>query len=292
MKTKFFNSITCLSFLFLTVFTIVGCGGDEDDAGTNSRTNSLSDYLTVKNVSAHYIGDVIVADFQLENKSKKDINDLILQTTGEIYSGNTYTAFISAGEGTPFMGSLNNFSIARGETRNVRVKLVGASLQAGVNKAKIELTGYSNQIGNLTENRILFTAPVNDPRGSKNCIWTNDDKLEYGEPVIKRSGDNLFVTFSITNKTGINLPKVYLESDYQLDNGNGQRFTCYVSVDDDTQAHWSLNFTINSGETRMLTVYVPDFYKYSARCVNAKLKMDSEYYYFANEALYLVSVEL
>jgi len=299
MKTKFFNSITCLSFLFLTVFAIVGCGGDEDDKGNGSYSNSLSDYITIKNVSAHYIGNIVVADFQIENKSKKDINDLNLYVhglddNGVEYYNYTYNIFISAGEGTQFMGSsLSNFTINRGETRNLRVVYKGTSIQSGISKVKVFLEGQSNQLNIVRDNSIAFTASVSDSRETKNTIWTNDDKMNYGVPVIKRSGDDLLVTFSVTNKTGVNLPQTHLSVN-SLDNGNGQSFSyySYVFIDDDTQAHGSIDFTINSGETRKISVFVRDFYKYSARCVNAQIIMTSNYYYFANEALYLVSVEL
>lgn len=299
MKSKFFNSVTFLSLVCLTVFVFVGCGGDEDDKGNGSYSNSLSDYITIKNVSAHYIGNIVVADFQIENKSKKDINDLNLYVhglddNGVEYYNYTYNIFISAGEGTQFMGSsLSNFTINRGETRNLRVVYKGTSIQSGISKVKVFLEGQSNQLNIVRDNSIAFTASVSDSRETKNTIWTNDDKMNYGVPVIKRSGDDLLVTFSVTNKTGVNLPQTHLSVN-SLDNGNGQSFSyySYVFIDDDTQAHGSIDFTINSGETRKISVFVRDFYKYSARCVNAQIIMTSSYYYFANEALYLVSVEL
>jgi hypothetical protein len=39
--------------------------------------------LSVKNVSAHYVGDAVIVDFQLENKSKKNITDLSLSVEGK-----------------------------------------------------------------------------------------------------------------------------------------------------------------------------------------------------------------
>lgn len=178
--------------------------------------------MSVKNVSAHYVGDAVIVDFQLENKSKKNITDLSLSVEGKDDNTIWYhfdDNFISTGEGQPFMSYLNDFT-----------------------------------------------------------------------PTIQRSGDNLLLSFSVTNNTGVDLADTHLYVSH-LDNGNGVNFNADLFVEDVKQANYFMDITINAGETRRLNIYVPNFFKYQARCVNATINMTSKSYYFANKNLFLVSID-
>lgn len=131
---------------------LVSCGGDDEEGG-GGEDNLLARHLSVKNVSAHYVGDAVIVDFQLENKSKKNITDLSLSVEGKDDNTIWYhfdDNFISTGEGQPFMSYLNDFTIAAHETRDMRVCFTGSTLQVGVKKFTIKLSGNSAQMGMTT----------------------------------------------------------------------------------------------------------------------------------------------
>ena len=297
MKTNIFKTLLWLP-LVICGLTFSACGGDdEEEENGGGEVNLLARHLKVKNVSAHYVGDAVIVDFQLENKSDKNINDLSLYVEGTDNNSIWYhfdENFISTGEGQPFMDYMSNLTFAAHETRNMRACFTGSTLQVGVNRFTVKLLGGSAQMGMTgSYQSISFTTDVTDNRVSQNAIWTNDDHMSYGKPTARRSGDNLFLSFTVTNNTGIDLPNSKVSISH-LDNGNGREFYYpYLYIDDATkEANYEISFTTNASETRTLTIYVPDFYKNPAKCVNATLMMSSNYYYFACKYLFLVSIEL
>lgn len=282
-----------ISILFVTVLAFVFTSCDE----LTENKNTLAGNLKVKNVSAHYVAYAIIVDFQIENRSGKDLNDLQLNVdNSNIKADNGSHAsyeYLSMGEGEPFrLRNLNKITIAKGETCNVRLKLTGDDLVSGVTKIDVILSGSSNQLGQLEDNTLSFSSKVTDSRVS-NSIWTNDDKMAYGNVVVTQTGDDLYASFDVTNNTGVDLKNVALEI-YNVNNGNGTNYSVYSSslIVDENSRRNSINITIGKGETRKVTLCVPGFYKTRARCVNATIKMESDYYEFAFGAFYLTSVNV
>jgi len=286
------KKINFLSFLLVAMFGFVFTSCDEL---TEDKT-TLAGNLKVKNASAHYVGKAIIVDFQMENKSGKDLNDLILECS-EISSDNGHlscTKYYSMGEGSQFsMNSIRNVTIDKDETCNVRVKLTGDALQSGVDKINMVLKGYSKQLGQLEENTLPISCRVADNRVTANSVWTNDDKMAYGNIVVKRTDNDLYASVDITNNTGVDLGKVklYINS---VDNGNGTTSfggNRYLIVDGNRYLY-ETSLTIGKGETRTVTLYIPAFFNKSARCLNATIEMASNYYEFAFGAFYLTSINV
>ena len=172
------------------------------------------------------------------------------------------------------------------------MKIDGDAVTSGVRKANITLRGgTSGNIYNLDDNRLIFSCSVEDHRTFTNSVWTNDDRMEYSTPTIRRTGDDLYATFSVTNYTGISLGTTTI-SVRSVDNGNGQsNYYSYLIVNGQ-KSPWETQMTISRGEGRSVTLYVPDFYVSRPRCLNATLSISSKYYQFATDYVYLTSINV
>lgn len=274
------------------------CDNKDDDisggGGGSSIVHVLSDYLRVENASAHYIGANVVIDLEVENKSGRDISDLLLngQTMLTDNNGKTsYGVLVSAGEGQKWLWpDLRNFSLNKGESRKVRMRVDEEDVAATVTSLKLNLRGESQQLGITNTQEIPFSVNVADRRKSSNAIWTNDDKMSYSHPTCRKDGEKLYATFAITNKTGIDLRNVEVY-DNGLDNGNGSSYGIHFGIDDN-YGWMSKTFNINNGETIWLTIMVENFFNQTPRCLNAKIKMSADNYTFACDHLYLTTISL
>ena len=102
-----------------------GCEKDNDDTGGDSGSSALSNYLRVSNVRAHYVGKDVIVDYDLTNKSGKDLNDLVIDSSAFDEEGNEFIGNVagSTGEGHPWDWRLSNISIGKNETRKMRIKI-------------------------------------------------------------------------------------------------------------------------------------------------------------------------
>lgn len=263
------------------------CGTDEP----TEKVNRLTNHLTFKNVKAHYVDEMIIVDFQVENRTGSDINDLRLDIKDfEPYTG--HYAYLSMGQGATWeLWSMGNITLARGETRDMRLR-IDCTNSATVNKFSISIEGSSVRFGTLDERTVTLSGSVQDTRATSNTIWTNDDLMEYRNWQCMRNGDALTASFVLTNRTGLDITDLLLEMD-RYDNGNGNTSLGYAYfIVDDNKDIWNTTITINNGESRTVKIYMPDFFKSTARCFNARLKVSSNHYSFASPYVHLVSLEL
>ena len=272
-----------------------GCEKDNDDTGGgSSNTPTLSNYLRVKNASAHYVGTIVVIDFEVENRSGRDVNDIEFDGRTMIYDqgGNSfYGVSLSAGEGQNWSWpSISGISLNKGETRKFRMRVDDSKVAQIVTSLKLSLEGMSRQLGITDFQEIPFEVRVTDSRKTSNAVWTNDDKMSYGHPICRRDGDKLYATFTITNRTGVDLRNVEVH-DYGLSNGNGSSFGMHFGIDGNFS--WmSKTFNINNGETINLTVMAENFYTLTPRNIDAKIGMKADNYTFACDNLYLTTISL
>lgn len=293
MKKFSLNLFWCLCATVLTI-AFTACES-KDDEESGSKRDVLSNYLRVRNVSAHYVGNAVVVDFQLENISKTDLRNFTLKSDEISFDNGGRGGYVnlSTGEGQPyFLYELDNLTLAKGEIADIRMKIDGDAVTSGVRKANITLRGgTSGNIYNLDDNRLIFSCSVEDHRTFTNSVWTNDDRMEYSTPTIRRTGDDLYATFSVTNYTGISLGTTTI-SVRSVDNGNGQsNYYSYLIVNGQ-KSPWETQMTISRGEGRSVTLYVPDFYVSRPRCLNATLSISSKYYQFATDYVYLTSINV
>lgn len=286
--------------------TLTACGSDDEDekgGGGSSSQKYITDYLEFKNISAHYVGKVVVVDFDIKNKTNRDFNDITFYVNEAIgdngYESYTTSIYISAGEGKEYHNySISNLTLPGGETRSLRIQLSGDELATIVAKMKIILVFGSNQMGlSYTQwpdeyNAVSFTTDVTDDRATRNTVWSNDDHIEYSHPTIEKDGNDLYLTFIMTNQTGVDFinSTLHIQS---INNGNGSSTNwAYIIVDGNSELYTVRNLTLNNGKSKTVKLYVPDFFKTSASCVNATIQFTCDQYQCASNYFHIVSAEI
>ncbi len=305
MKKKILWIVSCL-LAGVCLVTFTACGSDDEDGkggGGSSSQKHITDYLEFKNIRAHYVGKVVIVDFDIKNKTNRDYNDISVRVNeaigdngDESYSTSKY---ISAGEGKEYhMYNISNITLAGGETRSLRIQLSGDDLATIVTKMKIILVFGSNQMGlSYTQwpdefNAVSFTTYVTDDRATRNTLWSNDDHIKYSQPTIEKDGNDMYLTFIMTNQTGVDFINSTL-SITSINNGNGSTTNwAYIIIDGNSELYSARNFTLNNGKSKMIKLYVPDFFKTSASCVNATIQFTCDQYQCASNYFHIVSAEI
>ena len=304
MKTNIFKTLLWLP-LIIGGLTFSACGGDdEEEGGGGSNKKKFGNYLEIKNPRAHYVGKVVVVDFDIKNKTDRNFNDIELfvnQATGDNgYESYNTQMYISAGEGKEYHRySIGNLALAGGETRSFRIQLGGDELARIVSKMKIVLSLTSNQMGIVYDhpyqdeyNTVSFTANVTDNRATRNTVWSNDDHITYSHPMIEKSGSDMYLSFNITNNTGVDFVNARLGV-VSINNGNGSSTNwAYVLIDGNSTLYTASDFTINNGASKNVRLFVPEFFKTSASCVNATLQFTCDQYQCASNYFHIVSAEI
>ena len=286
--------------------TFTACGSDDEDGkggGGSSSQKHITDYLEFKNIRAHYVGKVVIVDFDIKNKTNRDYNDISVRVDEAIgdngYESHGTSKYISAGEGKEYyLYNISNITLAGGETRSLRIQLSGDDLATIVTKMKINLVFGSNQMGlSYTQwpdeyNAVSFTTDVTDDRATRNTVWSNDDHIKYSQPTIEKDGNDMYLTFIMTNQTGVDFINSTL-SITSINNGNGSTNNwAYIIIDGNSELYSARNFTLNNGKSKMIKLYVPDFFKTSASCVNATIQFTCDQYQCASNYFHIVSAEI
>lgn len=306
MKKKILWIVSCL-LAGVCLVTFTACGSDDEDGkggGGSSSQKHITDYLEFKNIRAHYVGKVVIVDFDIKNKTNRDFNDITFYVN-EAIGDNGYESYstsinISAGEGKEYHNYyINNLTLAGDETRSLRIQLGGDDLATIVTKMKITLSLTSNQMGIIYDhpyrneyNTVSFTTDVTDDRATRNTVWSNDDHIKYSQPTIEKDGNDMYLTFIMTNQTGVDFINSTL-SITSINNGNGSTTNwAYIIIDGNSELYTARNFTLNNGKSKMVKLYVPDFFKTSASCVNATIQFTCDQYQCASNYFHIVSAEI
>jgi len=305
MKKKILWIVSCL-LAGVCLVTFTACGSDDEDGkggGGSSSQKHITDYLEFKNIRAHYVGKVVIVDFDIKNKTNRDYNDISVRVDEAIgdngYESHGTSKYISAGEGKEYyLYNISNITLAGGETRSLRIQLSGDDLATIVTKMKINLVFGSNQMGlSYTQwpdeyNAVSFTTDVTDDRATRNTVWSNDDHIKYSQPTIEKDGNDMYLTFIMTNQTGVDFINSTL-SITSINNGNGSTNNwAYIIIDGNSELYSARNFTLNNGKSKMIKLYVPDFFKTSASCVNATIQFTCDQYQCASNYFHIVSAEI
>ena len=110
------NKFSILRWFIIAICALplmsAGCEKDNDDTGGDSGSSALSNYLRVSNVRAHYVGKDVIVDYDLTNKSGKDLNDLVIDSSafdeeGNEFIGNVANRASGNGNGLYFLNSVD-----------------------------------------------------------------------------------------------------------------------------------------------------------------------------------------
>lgn len=223
---KLFKYMAMIIAALCMMGTFVSCEEKEEEVQEESADNNLFPrYFKTKIESCERVGDVLIVDLTITNKSGKDVQDLTFRTEWSSELGNSrddlnnelrYNMTFSLNGGS-YKNSLSNVSILAGESIKLKIhvrdfdKTNSASyvwLYVNTPSDMLKMGSYSGlklEKLKVTDNRVLSKG-----------VQTNDRKLSYSFIKAQRDENNndVYMYFKLKNNTGMHLRNIKIESHY------------------------------------------------------------------------------
>lgn len=259
--------------VLLAVFTFCACddwfGGDDP----SDKEPQFSDYFKMEITRCERVADVLIVDFKMKNVSGKDLQEVQLNgTSSKDNLGNEYSNMqdVSLGGKWSYWGQK---SIKKNETITGSFRIRAFDKTNSAQKLTLNFKCVSSDL-NFNGEVSIANIKIADKRVLTDGIDTNDFGLKYQLVGTERKivdGRNCsFITFTVTNNTGVNLSNV----DFCAHNfyGDTEDFYCYMSSDGSAFSY-TATVRIQKGETKTLTICinnVPDRIKQLRGTVTCK----------------------
>lgn len=259
--------------VLLAVFTFCACddwfGGDDP----SDKEPQFSDYFKMEITRCERVADVLIVDFKMKNVSGKDLQEVQLSgATSKDNLGNEYNGDqdVSLGGKWSYWGQK---SIKKNETITGSFRIRAFDKTNSAQKLTLNFKCVSSDL-NFNGEVSIANIKIADKRVLTDGIDTNDFGLKYQLVGTERKivdGRNCsFITFTVTNNTGVNLSNV----DFCAHNfyGDTEDFYCYMSSDGSAFSY-TATVRIQKGETKTLTICinnVPDRIKQLRGTVTCK----------------------
>ena len=261
--------------VLLAVFTFCACddwfGGDDP----SDKEPQFSDYFKMEITRCERVADVLIVDFKMKNVSGKDLQQVELRTAYNCAKdnlGNEYSNMqdVSLGGKWSYWGQK---SIKKNETITGSFRIRAFDKTNSAQKLTLNFKCVSSDL-NFNGEVSIANIKIADKRVLTDGIDTNDFGLKYQLVGTERKivdGRNCsFITFTVTNNTGVNLSNV----DFCAHNfyGDTEDFYCYMSSDGSAFSY-TATVRIQKGETKTLTICinnVPDRIKQLRGTVTCK----------------------
>ena len=244
--------------VLLAVFTFCACddwfGGDDP----SDKEPQFSDYFKMEITRCERVADVLIVDFKMKNVSGKDLQEVQLNgTSSKDNLGNEYSNLqdVSLGGKWSYWGQK---SIKKNETITGSFRIRAFDKTNSAQKLTLNFKCASSDL-NFNSEVSIANIKIADKRVLTDGIDTNDFGLKYQLVGTERKivdGRNCsFITFTVTNNTGVNLSNV----DFCAHNfyGDTEDFNCYMSSDGSAFSY-TATVRIQKGETKTLTIRVND----------------------------------
>lgn len=259
--------------VLLAVFTFCACddwfGGDDP----SDKEPQFSDYFKMEITRCERVADVLIVDFKMKNVSGKDLQQVELSgATSKDNLGNEYNGNqdVSLGGKWSYWGQK---SIKKNETITGSFRIGGFDKTNSAQKLTLNFKCASSDL-NFNGEVSIANIKIADKRVLTDGIDTNDFGLKYQlvgtERKIVDGRNYSFITFTVTNNTGVNLSNVDFcaHSFY----GDTESFNCDMSSDGSAFSY-TATVRIQKGETKTLTICinnVPDRIKQLRGTVTCK----------------------
>lgn len=244
--------------VLLAVFTFCACddwfGGDDP----SDKEPQFNDYFKMEITRCERVADVLIVDFKMKNVSGKDLQQVELRDVGSKDNlGNKYYTGqdVSLGGKWSYWGQK---SIKKNETITGSFRIRDFDKTNSAQKLTLNFKCASSDLDFDGEVSIA-NIKIADKRVLTDGIDTNDFGLKYQLVGTERKivdGRNCsFITFTVTNNTGVNLSDVkFITSNFYADT---ESFGCDISSDG-SAFNYITTLRIQKGETKTLTIRVND----------------------------------
>lgn len=246
--------------VLLAVFTFCACddwfGGDDP----SDKEPQFSDYFKMEITRCERVADVLIVDFKMKNVSGKDLQQVELRTAYNCAKdnlGNEYynSQDVSLGGKWHYSGKK---SIKKNETITGSFRIRDFDKTNSAQKLTLNFKCASSDLDFDGEVSIA-NIKIADKRVLTDGIDTNDFGLKYQLVGTDRKivdGRNCsFITFTVTNNTGVNLSNVNFNLSYFY--SDTEQFRCDISSDGSAFSYTTA-LRIQTGETKTLTICIYD----------------------------------
>ena len=246
--------------VLLAVFTFCACddwfGGDDP----SDKEPQFGDYFKMEITRCERVADVLIVDFKMKNVSGKDLQEVQLNgTSSKDNLGNEYSNLqdVSLGGKWSYWGQK---SIKKNETITGSFRIRAFDKTNSAQKLTLNFKCVSSDL-NFNGEVSIANIKIADKRVLTDGIDTNDFGLKYQLVGTERKivdGRNCsFITFTVTNNTGVNLSNVNFDTNNNYFSGDTESFRCDISSDGSAFSYRTA-LRIQTGETKTLTIRVND----------------------------------
>lgn len=246
--------------VLLAVFTFCACddwfGGDDP----SDKEPQFSDYFKMEITRCERVADVLIVDFKMKNVSGKDLQQVELRTAYNCAKDNLGNEYYNSQDVS--LGGKWNYSgkksIKKNETITGSFRIRDFDKTNSAQKLTLNFKCASSDLDFDGEVSIA-NIKIADKRVLTDGIDTNDFGLKYQLVGTDRKivdGRNCsFITFTVTNNTGVNLSNVNFNLSYFY--SDTEQFRCDISSDGSAFSYTTA-LRIQTGETKTLTICIYD----------------------------------
>lgn len=244
--------------VLLAVFTFCACDDWFGNDDPSDKEPQFSDYFKMEITRCERVADVLIVDFKMKNVSGKDLQQVELSgATSKDNLGNDYYNRQDVSLGGKWSGS-GQKSIKKNETITGSFRIRGFDKTNSAQKLTLNFRCASSDL-NFNSEVSIANIKIADKRVLTDGIDTNDFGLKYQLVGTERKivdGRNCsFITFTVTNNTGVNLSNVDFDTDSNYFSGDTESFRCDISSEGSAFSYRTA-LRIQTGETKTLTIRV------------------------------------
>lgn len=246
--------------VLLAVFTFCACddwfGGDDP----SDKEPQFSDYFKMEITRCERVADVLIVDFKMKNVSGKDLQQVELRSAYNCAKDNLGNEYYNSQDVS--LGGKWNYSgkksIKKNETITGSFRIRDFDKTNSAQKLTLNFKCASSDLDFDGEVSIA-NIKIADKRVLTDGIDTNDFGLKYQllgtERKIVDGRNCSFITFTVTNNTGVNLSNVKFNLSYFY--SDTEQFRCDISSDGSAFSYTTA-LRIQTGETKTLTICIYD----------------------------------
>lgn len=246
--------------VLLAVFTFCACDDWFGNDDPSDKEPQFSDYFKMEITRCERVADVLIVDFKMKNVSGKDLQQVELRTAYNCAKDNLGNEYYNSQDVS--LGGKWNYSgkksIKKNETITGSFRIRDFDKTNSAQKLTLNFKCASSDLDFDGEVSIA-NIKIADKRVLTDGIDTNDFGLKYQllgtERKIVDGRNCSFITFTVTNNTGVNLSNVkfYLSYFYS----DTEQFRCDISSDGSAFSYTTA-LRIQTGETKTLTICIYD----------------------------------
>lgn len=223
---KLFKYMAMIIAALCMMGTFVSCEEKEEEVQEESADNNLFErYFKTTIESCERVGDVLIVDLTITNKSGKDVQDLTFRTEWSSELGKSrddlnnelrYDMTFSLNGGS-YKNSLSNVSILAGESIKLKIHVRDFDKTNSASYVWLYVNTPSDMLKmGMYSGLKLEKLKVTDKRVLSKGIQTNDRKLSYTFTKAQRDENNndVYMYFKLKNNTGMHLRNIKIESNY------------------------------------------------------------------------------